>query len=171
MTDAKYRRNMAYALVALTVIAAGLAVAGYLLGHTDAAVMPDAAAQVRYYTQTDGGAVLFEHARHAGGQDECVACHHDLAGDVVECLDCHEEPEYTMDSEEHADLLDYHERDCSSCHDIAPAEDIESCRECHEGAEVAEVFHQSCNDCHLANAAEQFADNEGKPVCQACHLR
>jgi hypothetical protein len=171
MKDARFRRNLAIALAALTAVGGGVALAGYLLGDTAPAAMDASAGQVRYYTRNDGGAVLFEHARHAADSGECVTCHHDLAGAVVDCLDCHEDPDYTADSEDHADLVNYHERDCAGCHEIAPSEDIESCRNCHEGGEVARVFHQSCNACHLETAPEVFADSEGKAACRACHLR
>jgi Class III cytochrome C family len=163
MKDERSRKQLVLALAIFTVIGTGLGVTGYLQGNP-------ASDNSRFYMKSDGGAVLFEHARHGEDIGGCVDCHHELAVDVIGCAECHDDPDYTSDSADHDELLEIHERACESCHEIGPAEDAASCRDCHE-EDLAAVYHKSCSACHLATAPERFADEAGGPLCKLCHLR
>ncbi len=163
MTEKRARELRVYALAVLSVAGLGLGMGGYVRGTPTS----DA---VRFYLASDGGAVLFEHKDHSLRLDSCVACHHELAGEACDCQDCHDDPSYSAAQTDHAELLELHERACDSCHEIAPAAEAESCRECHAET-LAQVYHQSCSACHLASARERFADAAGEPKCQRCHLR
>lgn len=163
MTDRDIRKTLVRALQTLTLVGLVLGVIGFLQGA------PESRGK-RFYLRSEGGAVLFEHTRHADRADACVVCHHDLAGEVCSCLDCHEDPDYTPDSEDHEDLVEYHERACDSCHEIAGADEAVSCRECHDD-DLAEAYHAQCSACHLEQQPEIFAEESGAPRCRACHLR
>jgi hypothetical protein len=163
MTDAEIRKRMAVTLGLFTAVCAAAAVVGYVAGEPDAGTD-------RFYLRSDGGAVLFEHARHVEQGADCVACHHELAGEVVACAECHDDPDYVPGLAAHAELLEHHERACAECHEVAPAEDVVSCRECHED-EMSAVYHAGCSGCHLTVAPDRFADTAGEPLCRACHLR
>ena len=163
MTDRQVRKRTLVVLALVTAAGTGLGLAGYLRGAPPAA-------PGRFYLRSDGGAVLFEHARHGEAADGCVQCHHELAGDAYACSECHDDPDYAPDSFEHAELLSIHGRACDGCHGIAPSSEATSCRECHQD-DLSAVYHRSCSACHLATAPERFADETGGPLCRSCHLR
>lgn len=151
-------------LIALAVVLLLIGVLGYL--QADPVVTGE-----RVYWRNGGGAVVFDHAGHVDRGDDCIVCHHTLAGEIVtECADCHDDS-YTRDLLEHADLLEIEDHSCDGCHEVADDDEAEGCRECHAGAEVQAVYHQQCNGCHLAASAARFADASGQVRCEQCHLR
>lgn len=152
-------------LVVLAVLALAVGIYGYL-GATPTAQSG------RVYLTNNGGPVLFTHAAHAEQADGCIDCHHDLAVDLVaSCDDCHDEGEMDADMLEHADLQSIEDHSCDGCHEIAPDEDAAGCRECHETAEIAHIYHQQCNGCHLDQAQARFATDDAQVRCEACHLK
>lgn len=163
MTDKRIRKQQVLALVVLTTASLGLGIAGYLQGT------PQEEA-TRFYLRNDGGAVLFEHARHGESTGSCVECHHELAMDVYDCGNCHDGPDYTVENADHDELLEIHDRACDGCHQIASPENASSCRDCHLD-NLSDVYHRSCNACHLAKTPQRFADESGAPLCRSCHLR
>lgn len=163
MTDASARRGFRIGLVLVAVAGVGLGVAGYLQEAP-------AGGGRRFYLRNDGGAVMFDHARHRGASEGCIGCHHELAGDAYECGACHEDSGYTAETAEHGDLVEIHEGACEGCHEIAPDRHARNCRECH-GEGMADVYHRICSDCHLEVAPARFADESGAPDCRECHLR
>ena len=150
-------------LAVVVLVGVGVGVTGYLRG------MP-VQDTTRFYLPSDGGPVLFEHARHGEAAAGCVDCHHELAGAAADCLDCHDDEEYTPEAATHEELLDFHERACDTCHEIAPDEEAASCRECH-AEEVARIYHLGCNACHLATDPARFAVSSGDARCAVCHLK
>ena len=163
MTDRDIRKTLVGALLGLTVVGLAVGLVGYVQGS------PEATTE-RFYLASDGGAVLFEHTRHAQHTEGCVQCHHDLAGEVFSCQECHEDPDYNAELAEHSELLEFHERACDSCHDIADDSEAVGCRECHE-EDLARIYHDQCTSCHLELQPERFAEASGAPRCRACHLR
>ena len=163
MTDERARRTFRTGLILLALVGVGLGIAGYLQEAP-------AGDGTRFYLRSEGGAVMFDHARHRDAADGCITCHHELAGETYPCGTCHEDAEYTPELAEHGDLVEIHDSACDGCHEIAPDEEASSCRRCHaEG--LADVYHQSCSACHLEVAPERFADESGAPTCGGCHLR
>ena len=163
MTDERKKKPLVIVLAIVTVASVGLGLVGYLRGAP-----PEDA--TRFYLRNDGGPVLFEHTRHGVAIGGCVDCHHELATDLRDCRECHDEQDLTPGGTSHDDLLAIHDRACDTCHEIAPRDEATSCRECHEG-ETAKIFHQSCNGCHLATQPTRFADEAGAARCSSCHLR
>ncbi len=152
-------------LVVLAAVALCLGIYGYL-GETPAAESG------RVYLTNNGGPVLFTHAAHAEQVGNCVACHHDLVVDLVaSCDDCHDAGEMDPDLLDHADLQAIEAHSCDGCHEIAPAADAAGCRDCHDNAEIADRYHQQCNNCHLAQARARFAGDDQQVRCEACHLK
>jgi len=165
MAKAPHRPRTIRFLLVVGNVALAVGVYGYLSAEPG----PDAG---RVFLTSNAGPVLFTHADHADRAEACVACHHDLAVDLVaSCDDCHDEGEMEPDMVEHADLQAIDGHECDGCHEIAPDEDAEGCRECHEAAEIADVYHGQCNGCHLSVAADRFADADNQTRCEACHLK
>ncbi len=115
----------------------------------------------------------FDHAELKSMHErDCSKCHEQDASDdqAVSCRTCH------LPVQENTDEIS-----CSECHeDYTPdimdhdeyleVED-HSCLTCHTPSIVSEAYHTDCNRCHLEKAPKRFADNAGKAVCGACHLR
>lgn len=203
----KGRRNWTLSMTFALLVAAAAAVIGFM--NSDRSAATD-----RYYLNSSAGNILFDHGKHGETADSCATCHHTLYGaQAGSCEECHDE----MDAAdfEHAELKEFHERDCATCHEQTIDDDqADSCRNCHpalqdsetgvvgcsechgEGYEpdlldhdeyleiddhscsgchtpgaVAEVYHSSCTDCHLEEAADRFTLGDGGVNCSGCHLR
>jgi len=164
MSNQKQVRRSTVALAVLAVVACAIAAAGYLRAD-------DQDDLGRRYLRNGSGAVLFDHAAHQAQADACVSCHHELAGDdVADCADCHDDADYGVDTADHDELVEFHEGACDNCHEIAGDDEAENCRSCHDDA-VADIYHASCNACHLASSPALFADEDGKAECKRCHLK
>jgi hypothetical protein len=171
MVNPKQDRRRIISITLLAILAGCAGLYGYLRAGPEQELEPD-----RYYYRTSAGAVLFTHTDHQDLVEECESCHHEMltgaeeprscrschpteapeAAPFVGCMECHDEPEYTVDFAEHDDLLEIHDPDCESC---------------HTARAVTETFHLNCSDCHLQTAPLRFADPEGKVLCQSCHLK
>jgi len=114
-----------------------------------------------------------------------------------QCLDCHNDPELTMDrnnleislhlNEELFSSSIHGELECADCHtDFDPdelphkmGEDIAKvdCSECHETDDFSESFHSEkkvqCFDCHTKHNIQeaQILKNEGTALCITCHKK
>lgn len=164
MSQNEQGRRSAAALTVFAVLACAVAAAGYLQAD-------DEADQGRRYLRNASGAVLFDHASHQQRSEACVRCHHELVdGDAADCADCHDDPDYAPDMTDHAELVELHQAACDNCHDVADDASAENCRSCHDET-ISEVYHSSCNGCHLAEAPARFADEEGQAACSNCHLK
>ena len=180
MSNQKQARRSTLTLAVLAVVACAIAAAGYLRAD----VQDDLG---RRYLRNGSGAVLFDHAAHQAQAEACVSCHHELAGDAADCADC-----YAADGPGHAACegvcamrlrprVAKHKMftctqcgqciaACDNCHEIAGDDEAENCRSCHDDA-VADIYHASCNACHLASSPAVFADEDGKADCRRCHLK
>ncbi len=85
---------------------------------------------------------------------ECHLTQKDSNEQPISCSDCHED--YTPDIMEHDEYLEIEDHSCLTC---------------HTPTIVSEAYHTNCTRCHLEYAPKRFADNDGKTVCGACHLR
>ncbi len=91
----------------------------------------------------------------------CRTCHPaivaetEAAEDLGDCQQCHDDPDYTIAEFSHFELLEIPDHACLDCHQISP---------------VAKIYHDSCTECHRAEAAERFIDDQDQAVCKACHL-
>ena len=209
MSKREQGHRKTWALAVLTLSSIAIAAVGYLQAD-------DPTDMGRRYMRNSSGAVLFDHTAHSEQAEDCVRCHHELvAGETVDCADCHDDPEYTPDLADHDDLLEYHEAACADCHDVADAENAHSCRDCHPASTmegeatlgcdvchddpeytpdlaghdelleiedhecagchtlgaISNVYHVTCNACHLAMAPDRCADDEGQALCMGCHLK
>ncbi len=139
----KGRKNWTLSMTIVVVIAAAAAVIGCIGGpHTSNAD--------RVYLNSSAGAVLFDHGAHQDNIDACATCHHDLyTGKLATtCTDCHDESMKAEDFK-HAELKDFHQRDCSRCHEASePQTQPSSCRDCHAKKQESEVRTETCQQCH-----------------------
>lgn len=169
MAILKQERIKILAITILAFLATTIGALGYLKAEPESE--PD-----RYYFRNSSGAVLFTHTRHQDLCEDCEDCHHELTQGAEDptscrdchpsetaegatflgCQDCHEDPDYTPDYADHADLIDLEDHDCEGC---------------HTARSVADAYHINCSDCHLLHACERFAGPEGEALCQACHLK
>ena len=91
----------------------------------------------------------------------CRACHPSMveestaAGELGDCRQCHDDPDYTPAEFSHAELLEIEDHACDDCHRPRP---------------VVEIYHDGCTSCHRDQAAERFIDDQDKVACKACHL-
>ncbi|MGD9900046.1 MAG: cytochrome c3 family protein [Calditrichaceae bacterium] len=88
----------------------------------------------------------------------CRVCHtinHDEPGHV-DCLTCHDDPDYNMEFFGHDELCEIDGHDCAGCHSAQSTEGI---------------YHQQCNDCHRLENESYFFEPDGGVRCQACHLK
>ena len=91
----------------------------------------------------------------------CRECHPkvaDTSTDVEslgDCLECHDDEEYSALNYTHAELLEVEDHSCSDCHLISP---------------VVEIYHNSCSACHREQANDRFIDDQDQAICKACHL-
>ncbi len=158
------RRWRSISLSVLVLVSFAVAGIGYLRAESQ----PN---HDRLYLRNASGAVLFTHAAHAARADRCIDCHHDLAGPIVNaCTDCHDDDSYTPDLVDHEELLEIEDHSCDGCHEIADDDQARSCRACHGGPDLAGIYHDHCNACHLEADAARFAADDGAARCSACHL-
>jgi len=104
----------------------------------------------RLYITSTAGNVLFDHGKHNETADSCASCHHDLLGAelATPCAECHDD-EFEPADFEHAELKEFHGRDCLNCHEQTREDDqIESCRSCHPGVQQREDRFVGCTECH-----------------------
>ncbi len=159
-------------LTLLFLVAAVLSIYGYL--------QPDPPATGdQFYLDNAGGAVLFTHAAHQQHDTKCVSCHHALIQtDAVDCSDCHDEPEYTIDDYSHEEIVEVEDHSCLDCHDLLPDSEARSCRHCHPafttGSEP-EIDAANCQQCHddPDYVVEDFTHQELQELedhsCTGCH--
>ena len=95
----------------------------------------------------------------ARNAQSCRACHPAAAeeGDaVLGCDGCHDDPDYTSELAGHDELLEIEDHECAGC---------------HTPRAVSDIYHATCNACHLNSAPDRFADGEGQVICGGCHLK
>lgn len=89
----------------------------------------------------------------------CKACHaknQDEETKGVDCLKCHDDPEYNADLLNHDEFCEIEGHECTGCHNPQSSEG---------------VYHQQCNDCHRLENENYFFEPDGSVRCQACHLK
>ncbi|MBU8871673.1 MAG: cytochrome c family protein [Gemmatimonadales bacterium] len=91
----------------------------------------------------------------------CRACHPLTAGETVvagnigDCQQCHDDPDYTPEEFAHPELLEIEEHSCDNCHQLSP---------------VVEIYHDGCTACHRERVPERFINDQDQAICKACHL-
>ena len=127
-------------------IAVGVALAAAVIGCMGG--QPTGQAD-RIYLSATAGSVLFDHGTHQENADSCVSCHHDLLSAELTstCADCHDD-DRTSDNFEHAELKEFHERNCVTCHESTNDREPVSCRDCHNKAQASEIRTVTCQECH-----------------------
>lgn len=88
----------------------------------------------------------------------CRICHpaaQEADQPLITCIECHDD-EYTIDLLTHDEMQETHEQDCAVC---------------HNSETISAVYHLQCSQCHLIENNQMFADAEGKPRCERCHLK
>ncbi len=173
-------------LIVLALGAALVGVAGYW-------VESEPANTDRYYLESSGGAVVFEHQAHVDVTDGCERCHHDLlsSDSRYACNECHGE-DVVADDFDHDDLKAIEAHTCGTCHQVSEPAQPQNCRECHPSAQeedqlavacvqchgddyttdllthddMQEVHDQSCTGCHNARSISAVYHEQ----CTRCHL-
>ena len=119
-----------YPITLLTVLLAGVAVAGYMLPQSS----QEETLPIRIQLTNKGGTVMFEHAVHAEEYGlECATCHHaeNLQEGVSRCGDCHNPATAEFNLPDR--MAAFHQ----------------SCMGCHEEIGSGPYGKEHCNQCHL----------------------
>ncbi len=117
-----------YPITLLTALLGLLAVAGYVLPHSEETT------PTRVLLDNKGGKVVFEHKAHAEGYGlECATCHHaeNLEKGVSPCGECHNAATAEFNIPDRMEA--FHLR----------------CMGCHEEVGAGPYGKDQCNQCHL----------------------
>jgi|GEM_PF-2141598 len=147
-------------LFGIVLLVIGLVIGGFFSSNGD---IPE-----RVFYASAGGAVLFPHDTHTGGDLTCADCHHELISDDIEtsCIECHHTGSFDTVEWDDEDNLDLHE-------EMASEEDTDSCLDCHDHSDlylpVESVTKSSCAECHDECEEAAFPPANMGHNCTACH--
>ena len=135
------RRNWTLSMTAALLTAIAAVIVGCMAAR-------DAVVTDRVYLKSSAGSVLFDHGKHNEAAS-CATCHHDLLSSApISCEECHGD-EVDAGDFEHAELKEFHQRDCTACHEQASDDDqAASCRECHAQTQQSDTRFVGCIECH-----------------------
>jgi hypothetical protein len=107
-------------------------------------------------------------------EHSCTTCH-EINDDKnpKNCRDCHpmqKESEETLVSCEFCHDDEMSREDLANHAEFLAIED-HSCDGCHLPQQLSDAYHAQSNRCHLKNNEDMFANDDGKFICEKCHLK